>query len=154
MKTYAHIQDGRMIEVILPATYEFDSPDDFEPPYKAGDEIPIDQRFTPEFVATLVDITTITPAPSVGMVYDGTSFSEYVAPPPSAAEILATNTALRDALLSQATTAIAPLQDAVDLDMATDADVANLKAWKTYRVLVNRVDLTQSSPNWPAAPIG
>jgi hypothetical protein len=73
-------------------------------------------------------------------------------PTPSPADILASNTATRDLLLSQATAAVAPLQDAVDLDMATDSDTAALKAWKTYRVLVNRVDLTQSTADWPVAP--
>ena len=57
------------------------------------------------------------------------------------------------ALLAVAAKAIAPLQDAVDLDMATDAETASLKAWKQYRVLLNRVD-TSTAPNitWPVPP--
>ncbi|EFV3669753.1 short-chain dehydrogenase, partial [Salmonella enterica] len=35
---------------------------------------------------------------------------------------------------------IAPLQDAVDLDGATDKEKASLLAWRKYRVQVNRVD--------------
>ncbi|KKB22881.1 tail fiber assembly protein, partial [Escherichia coli] len=35
---------------------------------------------------------------------------------------------------------IAPLQDAVDLDIATEEEASLLAAWKTYRVLLNRVD--------------
>lgn len=62
------------------------------------------------------------------------------------------NTGGRDTLLMQAALAIAPLQDAVDLDVATDAETALLKLWKQYRVAVNRVDLTQASPTWPIAP--
>lgn len=73
-------------------------------------------------------------------------------PPPTDDEIKTINTNTRDALLAAATLAIAPLQDAVDLDEATDADTALLKQWKQYRVAVNRVDLTQASPAWPAAP--
>lgn len=48
---------------------------------------------------------------------------------------------------------IAPLQDAVDLDMATDEELAQLNAWKKYRVLLNRVD-TSTAPDikWPPAP--
>ncbi|BAN98647.1 hypothetical protein E05_38810 [Plautia stali symbiont] len=36
------------------------------------------------------------------------------------------------ALMQQASTVIAPLQDAVDLDMATDAEKALLLSWKKY----------------------
>jgi hypothetical protein len=72
--------------------------------------------------------------------------------PPTAAEILATNTRTRDALLAVATLAIAPLQDAVDLDDATADETSLLKLWKQYRVAVNRVDLTVASPTWPTQP--
>ncbi|EAB5691464.1 phage tail protein, partial [Salmonella enterica subsp. enterica] len=53
-------------------------------------------------------------------------------------------------LLQLATDKIAPLQDAVDLDEATDEEKARLLAWKKYRVLVNRVDT--SNPVWPEQP--
>lgn len=83
---------------------------------------------------------------------------EFIAPeptapiPPTSEEVLANNTAKRDALLAQATLAIAPLQDAVDLEEATVDEVALLKKWKQYRVAVNRIDLTQPSPTWPPQP--
>jgi hypothetical protein len=73
-------------------------------------------------------------------------------PAPSAVEIAADNAGTRDALLSKAAIAIAPLQDAVDLDEATAEETALLKLWKQYRVAVNRVDLTLPAPNWPAPP--
>lgn len=80
-------------------------------------------------------------------------------PPPSppvpaltAAEILQRNTSQRDSLLAIATAAVAPLQDAVDLDDATTSDVALLKKWKQYRVAVNRIDLTLKEPSWPDQP--
>lgn len=59
----------------------------------------------------------------------------------------------KSALRYSADAAIAPLQDAVDLDMATDEEIALLKQWKTYRVLLNRVD-TSTAPDisWPALP--
>ncbi|MDP9153936.1 MAG: tail fiber assembly protein [Pseudomonadota bacterium] len=148
---YARVQDGIVQEIIGPMLYEQDDPSD-PPSYKAGDEIPIHQRYTSEFVAELIDITNVTPQPEGWWTYDGSVFAAPVPYQPSPEEIKASNTTTRDALLSQATAAIAPLQDAVDLDMATDADTAALKAWKTYRVLVNRADLTQASPVWPAAP--
>ncbi|WP_338803565.1 tail fiber assembly protein [Xenorhabdus griffiniae] len=55
--------------------------------------------------------------------------------------------------MSQATNAIAPLQYAVDLQMATDAEQATLIEWKRYCVLLNRVDCS-TAPNidWPKAP--
>ncbi|MBG6243198.1 MAG: phage tail protein [Candidatus Symbiopectobacterium sp. Dall1.0] len=47
-----------------------------------------------------------------------------------------------------------PLQDAVDLDMATEAEKTQLVAWKKYRVLLNRVDIS-TAPDiaWPEAPL-
>ncbi|EHI1800100.1 TPA: tail fiber assembly protein [Salmonella enterica subsp. enterica] len=51
-------------------------------------------------------------------------------------------------LLQMASGKIAPLQDAVDLGIATDDEKAQLDEWKKYRVLVNRVDT--SNPDWPA----
>ncbi|ESG53123.1 phage tail assembly-like protein, partial [Salmonella enterica subsp. enterica serovar Miami str. 1923] len=53
-------------------------------------------------------------------------------------------------LLQMASEKIAPLQDAVDLDEATDKEKASLLAWKKYRVQVNRVDT--ASPTWPEIP--
>lgn len=72
---------------------------------------------------------------------------------PSDAEILALNKALRDSLLGVAALAIAPLQDAVDLDMATSEEVALLRQWKLYRVALNRLDLSTEIPEWPNTPV-
>ncbi|WP_279804928.1 MULTISPECIES: tail fiber assembly protein [unclassified Pseudomonas] len=58
-------------------------------------------------------------------------------------------------LRSLADTAIAPLQDAVDLDDAREAEAARLKAWKRYRVALNRVPEQPGYPagiDWPALP--
>lgn len=56
-------------------------------------------------------------------------------------------------LLSESAESIAPLQDAADLDMATNEEVTLLKEWKKYRVLLNRVD-TSLAPDieWPEKP--
>ncbi|ELL0553031.1 tail fiber assembly protein [Salmonella enterica] len=53
-------------------------------------------------------------------------------------------------LLQTASEKIAPLQDAVDLEIATDDEKAQLDKWKKYRVLVNRVDTI--NPDWPDKP--
>lgn len=153
MMTFGRIESARLVEIIEPATYTADIVDeDGNILHRAGDEIAIGDRFTAELVATLVDISNLSPLPTIGMVYDGTAFSEYAPPPMNPAQILAENTARRDALLLGASAAIAPLQDAVDLEMATAAETALLKQWKQYRVAVNRVDLTQANPVWPTEP--
>ncbi|EGF6463874.1 tail fiber assembly protein, partial [Escherichia coli] len=46
----------------------------------------------------------------------------------------------KNSLMQMASEHIAPLQDAVDLDIATEEEASLLTAWKTYRVLLNRVD--------------
>ncbi|GAB7128785.1 hypothetical protein JCM19000A_32930 [Silvimonas sp. JCM 19000] len=75
-------------------------------------------------------------------------------PLPTAEQIQSSNKVARDQLLATAALAIAPLQDAVDLDESTLAEAAALKAWKQYRVAVNRIDLTQASVTWPVMPEG
>ncbi|KLX07628.1 hypothetical protein SK67_01640 [Escherichia coli] len=48
---------------------------------------------------------------------------------------------------------IATLQDAVDLDMATEEEKLSLTHWKKYRVLLNRVQ-PEDAPDieWPEMP--
>ncbi|PLR23218.1 phage tail protein [Pantoea endophytica] len=51
--------------------------------------------------------------------------------------------------------AIAPLQDAATLGIATDDENASLKAWMTYRVLLNRIDTKSGGASeiiWPEQP--
>jgi hypothetical protein len=71
---------------------------------------------------------------------------------PTQADIVATNTAMRSHLLDKAGAALAPLQDALDLDDIEPAEQTLLTKWKQYRVAVNRVDLTVVSPAWPEPP--
>lgn len=61
----------------------------------------------------------------------------------------------RDRLLGDATTRIAPLQDAVDLGDASSDEEAELTAWKRYRVALNRVQQQAGFPRaieWPVMP--
>ncbi|MCA6221902.1 tail fiber assembly protein [Photorhabdus sp. UCH-936] len=46
-----------------------------------------------------------------------------------------------------------PPQDAVDLGIATQMEKAALIIWKEYRVMLNRIDISQA-PNieWPEQP--
>ena len=69
MSTYVRIWKGSVAEVIPPFTNA------------AGQLVPIEARYTPEFVASLVDVTGLNPAPAQGWAYDGSKFA-----PPGAAE--------------------------------------------------------------------
>lgn len=152
MKSYALIRDAVVAEIIPPSTYDEDSPEGVEPAWRAGDEIPIGDRFTPDLVATMVDITSVTPIPGEGWAYNGSAFSEPVERGRTPDEILALNTATRDALLSQASTGLAPLQTALLLGIATDAEKARATAWVTFTRAVDAIDLSQSAPTWPTPP--
>lgn len=89
--------------------------------------------------------------------------------PPTPADILASQSAVLQALVGECnaqksalTNRISTLQDAIDLDMATPEEVAEqpvratqLKAWKTYGVLLGRVTTQPGWPpnvEWPAKP--
>ena len=63
MKTYARIDTGIVVEIILPMQDA------------QGNEIAVSERFTPEFVATLVDITDANPVPQERWGFDGSSFN-------------------------------------------------------------------------------
>ncbi|WP_146123967.1 hypothetical protein [Burkholderia multivorans] len=72
MKTYARIDNGVVAEVIRPRTYDEDGPIDPAtgyPKWTAGDEIPISDRYHPDFVALLVDVTGDSPQPQEGEPY-------------------------------------------------------------------------------------
>lgn len=74
-----------------------------------------------------------------------------ISPPPyvpTAAELLA----MRNALLDNAAREIAPLQDAVELGVATVSEKAALLIWKQYRVDVGRTDLDAQPVVWPTLP--
>lgn len=176
MKTYARIQSGIVLEIIEPfERLEIDrppapaplpeghTPDAWETEqraiaqaahdgYTAG-EVPVAERFHPDFVAQLIEIPTGTVVVQ-GDSYSGGQFGPPIAPvipPVTTAQALAE----RDSLLAIATMRIAPLQDAVDLDEATSAEVALLKKWKQYRVALNRVQDQAEFPTnvqWPAVP--
>lgn len=74
-------------------------------------------------------------------------------PPRSKEELISEAAYRKAALLGTASTMISTLQDAVDLDMATDQEVADLKSWKVYRVLLSRID-TSTAPDieWLIVP--
>ena len=82
-----------------------------------------------------------------------TEYQERVVPMPTPAEEAQNEIASRRAVADYS---IRPFQDAVDIDDATDSEVAALKAWKKYRVALNRVHEQQGYPlkiEWPEVPI-
>ncbi|MDW3566582.1 tail fiber assembly protein [Enterobacter asburiae] len=70
-----------------------------------------------------------------------------------AAADIAEATATKAALIKGAAEKIEPLQDAVELDMATNEEKSRYDAWRKYRVLLTRVD-TSLAPDisWPKSP--
>lgn len=73
----------------------------------------------------------------------------------AAEQLLAAATADLAQRRAVADAAIAPLQDAVELEEATEAEAALLKEWKRYRVALSRVPEQEGYPNeidWPAPP--
>lgn len=131
MKKYARIEDECVAEIVSL---------DVEP----------DTLYHPSLV--WVDVTNMNPAPGVGYLYDGKVFT---APVIETQEPLFIATSRKAAAMEEAGQAIAPLQDAVDVGMATDAEAALLTEWKKYRVLLNRVDVSAAPDiSWPEAPAG
>lgn len=150
MKTFARIVDGSVAETL---------------------GLPDDQDIYTYFPESMlwVEITNISPMPGERWTYDGETFAPYVAPPPTSEQVLLINSTklqtanqLAAAQKTALTNRIGTLQDAIDLDMATPPEVvelplrqAQLKAWKTYAILLGRVT-TQAgwhmTPEWPAQP--
>ena len=58
----------------------------------------------------------------------------------------------KTALLAEAATMIPPLQDAVDMGMATPEEETALLGWKCYRVMLTRVDVAVHPIAWPPQP--
>lgn len=63
---------------------------------------------------------------------------------------------LRDFLLRSAAIRIAPLQDALELGEATESELDELRAWKSYRVQLGRIAQHPGFPSaieWPEIPV-
>ncbi|PHM47740.1 tail fiber assembly protein [Xenorhabdus sp. KK7.4] len=74
-------------------------------------------------------------------------------PPLSQKELQRSAERKKQHLMLQAANTIAPLQDAVDLDLATDEERMALIEWRKYRVLLNRIDYSLAPDiKWPEQP--
>ncbi len=121
--------------------------------YKTATAVPF-QLGEDDIGVTPADVSATDAAPgSNDDVWSGTGW--VVDAGKKSARLIAAATAERDLRLAVATAAIAPLQDAVDLDEATAAETAALTAWKKYRVALNRIQTQPGYPqniDWPVAP--
>ncbi|MGJ0630137.1 tail fiber assembly protein [Xenorhabdus bovienii] len=74
-------------------------------------------------------------------------------PPPTPEQLQQRAESQKQRLMNAARDIIAPLQDAVDLNIATGAEKSALTEWRKYRVLLNRVDCTTAPDvKWPEQP--
>ncbi|CAI1534333.1 tail fiber assembly protein [Serratia sp. PF2-63] len=98
---------------------------------------------------TVVDIDTLPDGCNISgdWVYNNGSIRK-----DAAADVRAA-IAQKGALMTQASNQILVLADAVDLGMASEEDKITLEAWRTYRVLLSRVDIAAAPViDWPEAP--
>nr|WP_269476238.1 tail fiber assembly protein [Pseudomonas guariconensis] len=106
---------------------------------------------------------------SIGWSFSGGVFTHPPAPPPTDAEVSANNvnkladlTALSFAQKNALNNRIATLKDAVELELATDAETAELTSrqsqlteWKKYGIFLGRVPQQEGWPlnaTWPDQP--
>lgn len=134
MAGYALVKAGKVINIIVWDGKEMDFGEGVEPIYYEDGE-----------------------AVSIGYSYADGKFSR----PPlteeeqkeEVASQKAANIAMKVSLMATANQTISVLQDAVDLEMATDEETAALLAWKKYRVLLSRIDAnTADDVSWPKEP--
>jgi len=108
-------------------------------------------EWTPPEGTTTVDITNT--QAGIGWTYKEGVFTSPPPPVIPKAELVAQAQQVKSAMMDDASQKISVLQDAVDLEMATDDEKTSLTAWKKYRVLLNRVDVTTAPDiNWPQKP--
>lgn len=111
------------------------------------DAVAVDESVYTEFAATTAPTGQMRVAGADGMPEWGDI------PAPTKEELIALAGKEKELRISEASAKISPLQDAVDLGMATDEEVVQLTEWKKYRVLLNRVDISEAPDiDWPEVP--
>ena len=130
MKTYARIENQLVAEIVAL-------------------NVKPEKLYHPSLV--WVDITTLPEQPDVNYQYSDGVFTAPVTDAENAELIASSRLA---AEMDEANRTIVPLQDAVDVGIATDAEIARLTEWKRYRVELSRIDINQvSSIQWPLRPL-
>lgn len=109
------------------------------------------KEWTPPEGTTVVDISNI--SAGIGWNYKNGKFTRPPAPEVPIKVLISQAEQQKASLIAEATKKISILQDAVDLEMATEDEKNKLTAWKRYRVILNRVD-TSKAPDitWPDIP--
>ena len=129
MKTYARIENQRIAEIV-------------------SLNVKPEKLYHPSLV--WVDITALPEQPDINYRYIDGLFTAPGTDAENAALIASSRLA---AEMDEANRTIAPLQDAVDISIATDEEITRLAEWKRYRVELNRID-TSKAPDiqWPEKP--
>lgn len=129
MKTYARIEEQRVAEIVMLS-------------------VKPEKLYHPSLV--WVDITALTDQPDVNYLYSDGVFTTPVIEAEDA--VFLANSRLA-AEMDEANRTIAPLQDAVDIGIATGEETARLAEWKRYRVALSRIDTIKASDiDWPEKP--
>lgn len=139
IKTYALVKDGVVINTIL-----WDNED--QPDFDYGKSSGVEAVEVAE--GTAVDI---------GYLYSKGKLSAPPLTEEQKAEIesrqISANLSLKEFLVSEATQRRDILQDAVDMDEATDEETTALPLWKKYRLLLSRIDANIAGEiQWPDKP--
>lgn len=83
MKSYAYIDGGKVVEIIIPGFYQDDLPGWQEgDPSRIGQEIPIGQLYVQGFVDMCVEITGMDPMPQPNWTYEDGVFHPIPTSPP------------------------------------------------------------------------
>lgn len=129
MKTYARIENQRVAEIVAL-------------------NVKPETLYHPSLV--WVDITALPEQPDINYRYSDGVFTAPVTDAENAELIASSRLA---AETDEASRVIAPLQDAVDISIATDEEITRLAKWKRYRVELSRID-TSKAPDitWPVRP--
>jgi len=129
MKTYARIENQRVAEIV-------------------SLNVKPEKLYHPSLV--WVDITALPEQPDINYRYSDGLFTAPVTDAENAELIASSRLA---AEMDAANRTIAPLQDAVDISIATDEEITRLAEWKRYRVELSRID-TSNAPDieWPVTP--
>lgn len=130
MKTYARIEEQRVAEIVSLS-------------------VKPEKLYHPSLI--WVDITALAEQPDVNYLY---SDGVFTAPVIEAEDVVFLASSRLAAEMDDANRTIAPLQDAVDISMATDEETARLAEWKKYRVMLSRIDVTAAPDiDWPEKPV-
>jgi len=130
MKTYARIENQRVAEIVAL-------------------NVKPEKLYHPSLV--WVDITALSEQPDINYRYSDGVFTAPVTDAENAALIASSRLA---AEMDEASRVIAPLQDAIDISIATDEEITRLAEWKRYRVELSRISISKAPDiSWPKMPV-